>query len=82
MVETRIVRIGNSRGVRLPEAMLKQAGISEEVSLEARDGEIVIRARRPHPRAGWREAAQAMHAAGEDAHLWPDDMEEAWAGRP
>ena len=67
-MKTRIVRIGNSRGVRLPRPLLEQAGLGEEVVLRASAGRIVIEAARA-PRAGWAEAAQAMHRAGEDALL-------------
>jgi antitoxin MazE len=64
----RIVRIGNSQGVRLSKALLEQAQLAEEVELEARPGRIVIRAARS-PRAGWAEAARRMHTNGEDALL-------------
>ena len=67
-MKTRIVRIGNSQGVRLPRPLLEQAGLGEDVVLRATPGRIVIEAARA-PRAGWAEAAKAMHAAGEDQLL-------------
>ena len=67
-MKTRIVRIGNSQGVRLPRPLLAQAGLGEDVVLRASPGRIVIEAARA-PRAGWAEAAKAMHAAGEDQLL-------------
>lgn len=82
MVEARLVQIGNSRGVRLPKALLEQAGITDQVSLEAREGEIIVRLRKAHPRDGWQAAAREMHLAGEDAPLWPEDMEDTWADEP
>jgi antitoxin MazE len=42
--KARLVRIGNSRGVRLPKPLIEQAGLSDEVELDVRDGAIVIRA--------------------------------------
>jgi hypothetical protein len=36
-MKTRLVRIGNSRGVRLPKTIIAQAGLTEEVELEVRD---------------------------------------------
>lgn len=68
MVKSRIVRIGNSQGVRIPKLLLEQAGLGDEVELSAEDGRIVIAAAR-RPRAGWAEAAQAMHERGDDALL-------------
>lgn len=67
-MKTRIVRIGNSQGVRLPRPLLEQAGLGEDVIVRATPGRIVIEAARA-PRAGWAEAAKAMHAAGEDQLL-------------
>lgn len=67
MSKTRIVRIGNSQGVRIPKPLLEQAGLEGEVQLYAEEGRIVIAAIR-QVRAGWATAAQAMHARGED-HL-------------
>jgi antitoxin MazE len=55
-MKARIVRIGNSRGVRLPKPLIAEAGLSEEVELSARAGTIVI-SRVSMPRAGWSEAA-------------------------
>ena len=64
MIETRVSRFGNSRGVRIPRPLLQQAGIVDEVTIEVRDGEIVIRRREADPRAAWPEAFAAMAAAG------------------
>ena len=67
---TRIVRIGNSRGIRVPKGLLEQAQLPEEVELQAEHGRHIIRAARG-PRAGWAEAAAAMRDAGEDRLLDP-----------
>ncbi len=60
-MKTRIVRIGNSRGVRLPKPFIEQAGLGEEVELRVQEGAIVIQAAGP-PRAGWAEAARELAA--------------------
>jgi len=41
-MKTRLVRIGNSRGVRLPKTIIAQAGLTDEVELNVRDGAVVI----------------------------------------
>lgn len=64
--KTRIVRIGNSQGIRVPRALLEQAELPEEVELQAQPGRLVVRAAR-RPRAGWADAARTMHERGEDA---------------
>jgi antitoxin MazE len=58
-MKTRIVRIGNSRGVRLPKPLIEQAGLGEEVELRLEEGAIVIQSA-ARPRAGWAEAAHRL----------------------
>ena len=60
-MKARIVRIGNSRGVRLPKPLIEQAGLGEEVELLVQEGAILIQAT-TGTRAGWAEAAQRLAA--------------------
>ena len=66
--KTRIVRIGNSRGFRVPKVLLDQAQLSDEVELHAEPGRLVVHGIR-RPRTGWAEAARAMSEAGHDVLL-------------
>ncbi len=70
-MKARIVRIGNSRGVRIPKPLLDQSGLGEEIEIEALAGQIVIRAAE-RPRQGWEEAFRSMAAHGDDVLLDPD----------
>ena len=65
IMKTRLVRIGNSRGVRLPKPLIEQAGLHDEVELEVRHGAIVITPA-DGPRKGWEEAAKQMAQRRED----------------
>ncbi len=81
-ISAKIVRIGNSQGIRIPKPVLEQVGIEDEVEMVVEPGEIRIRPKR-HPRAGWAEQFAAMAANGDDALLLPDDLtnefdEEEW----
>ena len=69
-MKTRLVRIGNSRGIRLPKTLIVQAGLIDEVELHVRGGAIVIE-RASTPRAGWAQAAKEMHERDEDLLLEP-----------
>jgi antitoxin MazE len=64
-VKARIVRIGNSQGIRIPKPLIEQAGLTEEVTIEAEGSCLVIRPARA-PRAGWAQAFRAMSQAGDD----------------
>lgn len=67
-VRARIVRVGNSRGLRIPKPLLDAAQLAEHVTLRAERGRIVVEAAM-HPRAGWAKAALRMRAHGEDGLL-------------
>jgi len=67
-MKTRLIRIGNSRGVRLPKAVIAQAGLTEEVELGVRDGAVII-ARATSARSGWADAARQMRQRDEDRLL-------------
>ena len=64
-MKTRIVRIGNSRGVRLPKVLLEEAQLVDEVELQAEPGRIVIR-KADRPRIGWAAKARRMRERNED----------------
>ena len=69
-MKTRLVRIGNSRGVRLPKAIIAQAGLTEEVELGVRDGAVII-ARTTSARSGWADAARQIRERDGDLLLDP-----------
>ena len=64
-MHTNLIRIGNSQGIRLPKAVIEQAGLAGELDLEVTDGVIIIRSAR-RLRQGWAAAAADCHSAGED----------------
>lgn len=68
ITKTRIVQIGNSKGIRVPKVLLDHAQLPDEVELKAEHGRLIVRAAQG-PRAGWAEAAKAMHTRGEDQLL-------------
>jgi predicted XRE-type DNA-binding protein/antitoxin component of MazEF toxin-antitoxin module len=65
-VKTRLVRIGNSRGLRLPKPLIEQLGFEDEVEMRTEGGALVIRPARS-ARAGWADAAAHLVAVGEGA---------------
>jgi antitoxin MazE len=67
-IKTRIIKIGNSQGIRIPKLLLDQTNFGEEVELELQDNSIVIRASQP-PRYGWEERFKMMSEQGDDRLL-------------
>jgi antitoxin MazE len=65
-VKTRIVRIGNSRGIRIPKLLLDQAGLAPDAEVELRASSQGLEIRpASRPRTGWAEAAARARATGE-----------------
>jgi len=75
--KSKIIRIGNSQGIRIPKFILEQSHLGEEVELDVREDEIVIRPAR-RARSGWDKAFQAMASRGDDALLDADQPLSSW----
>ena len=80
-MRARIVKIGNSQGIRIPKPLLEQTGIMDDVELEVEQNQIIIRPVQ-NPRAGWDDAFKAMADRRDDtimdeadniSHSWDED---------
>jgi antitoxin MazE len=69
-MKVELVRVGNSRGIRIPKPIIEQCGFTDAVDLRIENDHLVIAPARV-PRQGWEEA---FRAAGSSAHdeLFPD----------
>jgi len=65
-MKAKIIRIGNSQGIRIPKILLEQTRLGKEVELEVEDQKIVI-----HPiarsRQGWDQKFKLMAENKEDS---------------
>ena len=66
--KARIVKIGNSQGIRIPKLLLNQIELGEEVELEVQEGQLVIRPAQ-RPRYDWDEQFAEMAQSGDDRLL-------------
>lgn len=62
------MRIGNSRGLRLPKAIIEQCAFGDTVDVRIERGRLIIAPVR-RPREGWEEAFRAAHTAEPDETL-------------
>jgi antitoxin MazE len=70
-MKTRIIKIGNSQGIRIPKVLLEQSGLGEEVELKVQEAQIIIRpAERPRQR--WEKAFRSIAAHADDRLLDED----------
>jgi antitoxin MazE len=70
-VKSRIVKMGNSKGVRIPKPILEQLALGEEVEMSVRGDQLVIRPGK-RPRTGWEEEFARMAERGDD-HLLDEE---------
>ena len=80
-MRTTLRKVGNSRGVLIPAALLAECQIDGPVEMTVEAGRLVIAPVRS-PREGWFDAAVAIAAQGEDADLLEgipaDEGSEEW----
>ena len=67
-MKTKIVRIGNSQGLRIPKPLLEQTGLEGEVEILVKDQSLVISPLHER-RSDWGEAFEAMAERGDDRSI-------------
>jgi antitoxin MazE len=75
-VRSKVVKIGNSRGIRIPRILLEQAGLTDEVEMMVEGDKLIIHATR-HPRQGWDTQFAAMAEHGDD-QLLDETLPTSW----
>ncbi|MCK4797829.1 MAG: AbrB/MazE/SpoVT family DNA-binding domain-containing protein [Spirochaetes bacterium] len=70
-----IVKIGNSKGIRLPKTILEQCNINNKVDLEIEGKKIVIKPIIKNPRQNWDKHFQNMHNNNEDNLIIDDTVD-------
>lgn len=77
VIKTRLVKIGNSQGVRIPKLILDQLNLSADLELEVQDDHLIIRPSM-HPRADWADQFRQMAEYGDDHLLDSDSTATEW----
>ncbi|MBL7163432.1 MAG: AbrB/MazE/SpoVT family DNA-binding domain-containing protein [Anaerolineales bacterium] len=74
---TKIVKIGNSQGIRIPKVLLEQTKLGEDVEMIAEDGKLIIRPA-SNLRQDWDNVFACMAAQGDDTLFDHDMTEHIW----
>jgi antitoxin MazE len=78
-VKAKLVRVGNSRGVRLPKSVIEQAGLTTDVEISVEHNCIIIQpAKKKKPRADWEQRFKKAIAK----HGPPQPMDPDWEFMP
>jgi len=70
-MDVSVIKIGNSKGIRLGKTLLEKYNIQDSVELILEEEYIILKPR-IQPRKGWEEAFKEMHSHGEDELLIED----------
>ncbi|MDZ7772028.1 MAG: AbrB/MazE/SpoVT family DNA-binding domain-containing protein [Balneolaceae bacterium] len=73
-MKTKLIRIGNSQGVRIPKPLIEESGLSGEIEMILRDDEIILRPAE-EIRKNWDEAFEDMARENDDRLLDREDTE-------
>lgn len=73
-MKTKIIRIGNSQGVRIPKPLIEESGITEEIEMILRDNEIVLRSAKTI-RKDWETSFEKMAEKDDDVILDQEEIE-------
>jgi antitoxin MazE len=76
MVRSKVVKIGNSRGIRIPRTMLEQAGLTDQVEMTVEGNRLIVRSAH-RPRAGWK-ASFAEMAERDDDQMLDNSLPTQW----
>ena len=74
-MQAKIIKIGNSKGLRLSKTILDKYEIKDMVELVLEADHLVLKAI-PNQREGWEEAFRLMHKNGDDVLLIDDVFED------
>ena len=67
--EVKLIEIGSSKGILLPEVLLRQYGWSDSIILEEAEDGVFLRRKEPS-KLSWKDTYRAMAAADEDWSEW------------
>ncbi len=67
-MKTKVIKIGNSRGIRIPKTILEQSGLKSEVQLEVKNDRIIIKSA-SRLRENWDAAFKKMSELKDDEIL-------------
>ncbi len=74
-METAIIKIGNSKGLRLSKTILEKYNIKDKVEMILEKGQIILKPI-DKPRKNWEQAFKKMHQNGDDKLLLNDVFED------
>ncbi len=66
--ELKLVKIGNSKGIRIPKSILQKYGFTDSIQIEEKENGIMLHGRKSS-KLSWEDTYKAMKSEDED---WSD----------
>lgn len=76
-MRARVIKIGNSQGLRIPKPILEQTGIKDDVEIEVDKNQIIVRPIK-NVRDGWDAAFKIMGEKGDDEPILCENISHSW----
>ncbi len=76
-MKANLIRIGNSKGIRIPKGIIEQCGFADHVELQVEGDRLIVMPARV-AREGWDVAFETMAEQEDDALLLPQDLEHSF----
>ena len=73
--ELKLVRIGNSKGVRIPKSILQKYGFADAIKIEEKENGILLRSDRIS-KLSWEDTFKAMKSENEDWSDFDDTLQD------
>jgi antitoxin MazE len=75
-MRSKLVAIGNSRGLRIPKSIREEARLEDDVDLHVENGKLIVTPTKRHrPRQGWEQAV-----LDDIAHRGKEEPDSDWLG--
>ena len=78
-MRTKLIKIGNSKGVRITSNIIKECELGNEIEIKVLDKKVIIEAIR-EPRSNWNNNFEKMHKNKEDVLIneSSNDFDKDW----
>jgi antitoxin MazE len=73
-----VIPIGDSKGIRIPDNVLNELKIGNELEMNVYNDEIVLKRIKKTPREGWEKAFKEMNNFGDDNLLFPETSDDSF----
>lgn len=74
--KTKLIKIGNSQGIRIPKALAERLRLTDDIEIVIKEDHLEVRPSRK-PRDGWADAFKQMAEHGDD-RLIDEPTATAW----